>query len=106
MFLRRVRRPGRQLQGRVAAVTGGARGIGHATARALADAGLRVAIGDLDGPAAQRAADTIGQGSVGLELDVTRRDSFAHFVTATESRLGPLDVLVNNAGIMPVGAFL
>jgi NADP-dependent 3-hydroxy acid dehydrogenase YdfG len=96
----------RILVGQVAAVTGGARGIGRATAEALAREGMKVAIGDLDVALAERTAAELGPGVVGLALDVTRRDSFEAFADAVEERLGPLDVLVNNAGIMPVGRFL
>ena len=88
---------------RVVAVTGAARGIGHAIATRVAAGGGRVAIGDLDEGDASAAAERIGSGAVGLELDVTDRDSFARFLDAVEERLGPLDVLVNNAGIMTVG---
>jgi NADP-dependent 3-hydroxy acid dehydrogenase YdfG len=93
----------RDLVGSVAAVTGGARGIGLATAGALARAGLRVAIGDLDGAEARRAAERVGGGAAGFELDVTDRASFSGFLGDVERALGPLDVLVNNAGIMQVG---
>jgi NADP-dependent 3-hydroxy acid dehydrogenase YdfG len=95
-----------ELPGGVAAVTGGARGIGRATARALHRAGMRVAIGDLDAALAREAAAELGDGAVGLELDVTRRDSFAAFLDEAEARLGALDVLVNNAGIMVLGRFV
>jgi NADP-dependent 3-hydroxy acid dehydrogenase YdfG len=88
-----------------AAVTGGARGIGLATARALHRAGMSVAIGDLDADLARAAAAEFGDGAVGLELDVTRRDSFTDFLDATEETFGELDVLVNNAGIMVLGPF-
>jgi len=84
-------------------VTGGARGIGLATARALHRAGMRVAIGDLDGDLARAEAARLGDGAVGLDLDVTRRESFAAFLDAAEAALGDLDVLVNNAGIMVLG---
>ena len=90
--------------GRVIAVTGAARGIGRATAAALARRGARVAVGDLDAGAATRAAVDIGGDAIGVQLDVTDRDSFAKFLDVTEERLGGLDVLVNNAGIMIVGA--
>ncbi|HEU4977587.1 MAG TPA: SDR family oxidoreductase [Solirubrobacteraceae bacterium] len=96
----------RILTGQVAAVTGAARGIGKATAKALAAQGMKVAIGDLDAALAEQAAGEVGHGAVGLALDVTRRDSFEAYVDAAEQKLGPLDVLVNNAGIMQLGAFL
>ena len=96
----------RALAGQVAAVTGGARGIGRATAHALTRAGLRVAIGDVDPELAQRTAAEIGSGTLAFPLDVTERASFERFLRDTESRLGPLEVLVNNAGIMPIAPFL
>jgi NAD(P)-dependent dehydrogenase (short-subunit alcohol dehydrogenase family) len=88
---------------KVVAITGAARGIGLATAQALAERGHRVAIGDLDAAEASTAADALPGEAAGLGLDVTDEDSFARFLDATEERLGPLDVLVNNAGIMFVG---
>ena len=93
------------LTGRVAAITGAARGIGRATAEAFVRQGMKVAIGDLDLAEAQRTADALGGGTIALELNVTDRDSFAAFLYETETRLGPLDVLVNNAGIMQLGRF-
>jgi NAD(P)-dependent dehydrogenase (short-subunit alcohol dehydrogenase family) len=96
----------RLIAGRNAAITGAARGIGRATAQAFLAAGLRVAIGDVDLAAAQKTAAELGPRTVALPLDVTDRDSFARFLDASEEQLGPLDVLVNNAGIMPVGRFL
>ncbi len=95
----------RSLQGKVVAITGGARGIGKATAQALAREGAKVAIGDLDKPLAEETAAGLGTEAIGLELDVTRRDSFANFLDQVSERLGPLDVLINNAGIMPIGPF-
>jgi len=95
--------PAITLHGRVVAITGGARGIGRATAAALVARGARVAIGDLDLELTQATAAELGDGVIGLALDVTDRDSFATFIADTEQQLGPLDVLVNNAGIMPVG---
>jgi NAD(P)-dependent dehydrogenase (short-subunit alcohol dehydrogenase family) len=92
----------RSLTGKVAVVTGGARGIGQALARALAREGAIVAIGDLDGAGAQAAAAELGGRSLGLPLDVTDRPAFAAFLDEVERRLGPLDILINNAGIMPL----
>ena len=96
----------RSLDGQVVAITGGGRGIGRATAAALIAKGARVAIGDIDGPLAERTASELGSDTIGLPLDVTDQASFTEFLDAVESRLGPLDVLVNNAGIMPVGPFV
>jgi NAD(P)-dependent dehydrogenase (short-subunit alcohol dehydrogenase family) len=93
----------RSLFGRVAVITGGGRGIGKALALALAGEGCRVAIGDVDGAAAEAAAAELGGEAVGLRLDVTDRPGFTAFLDEVERRLGPIDVLVNNAGIMPVG---
>lgn len=102
--MRPLRRPAGpvSLPGRVAAITGGGRGIGRATALALGRAGARVAIGDLDGSAARAVAAEIGGGAIGLPLDVTDAASVRGFVAAAEEQLGPLDIFVNNAGIMPV----
>ena len=96
----------RSLRGKVVAITGGARGIGKATGKALAAEGAKVAIGDLDAELAAEAAAELGADAIGLELDVTKRESFADFLAQVEERVGPLDVLINNAGIMPLGDFV
>ena len=96
----------RSLAGQVVAITGAARGIGRATAAALIAEGARVAIGDIDAALAEQTASELGGGTVGLPLDVTDRASFAAFLDQIEARLGPLDVLINNAGIMPIGPFI
>src|SRR5215207_7550524 len=95
----------RSLHGRVVVVTGGGRGIGRAIAVALAARGCRVAIGDLDSHSAREAADGLGDDAIGLALDVTDRPAFTLFLDEVERRLGPVDVLVNNAGIMAVAPF-
>ncbi|MGH3432900.1 MAG: SDR family oxidoreductase [Thermocrispum sp.] len=96
------------LAGKVVAITGGARGIGKASAQAFLDGGALVAIGDIDDELAEKTAVELGArpGAVvaGLRLDVTDRASFEGFLDAAETALGaPVDVLVNNAGIMPTG---
>jgi NAD(P)-dependent dehydrogenase (short-subunit alcohol dehydrogenase family) len=96
----------RSLAGQVVAITGAARGIGRGTAAALIARGARVAIGDIDAELSQGTASELGGGTIGLPLDVTDRASFAAFLDEVEARLGPLDVLVNNAGIMPIGPFV
>jgi short-subunit dehydrogenase len=96
----------RILTGQVAAITGGARGIGRAMAERFLQEGMRVAIGDVDVVAARRTADELGRGTVAVELDVTRRESVERFADEVERALGPIDVYVNNAGIMPVGRFV
>jgi 2-hydroxycyclohexanecarboxyl-CoA dehydrogenase len=85
-----------RLEGKTALVTGGASGIGAATARRLAAEGARVAIGDIqDGPARELAAELDG---LACRLDVTETGSVRTAVAGIEESLGPIDVLVNNAG--------
>jgi len=90
-----------EIAGSVVAITGAARGIGLATARSFREAGARVAIGDLDPDLAAEAAADIG--ARGYGVDVADLGSFSSFLDSVEADLGPLDVLVNNAGIMPIG---
>jgi NADP-dependent 3-hydroxy acid dehydrogenase YdfG len=96
----------RILAGGAIAITGAARGIGRATAQALLRQGMKVAIGDVDLHAAQQTADELGASAIALALDVTDRVSFTAFLDQAEAQIGPLDGLVNNAGIMPIGPFL
>jgi 2-hydroxycyclohexanecarboxyl-CoA dehydrogenase len=93
-----------RLEGRTALVTGGASGIGAATARRLAADGARVAVGDLDLDGARALAGELD--GVATELDVADTGSVARAVDATTAALGPVDVLVNNAGTDRFGFFV
>jgi NAD(P)-dependent dehydrogenase (short-subunit alcohol dehydrogenase family) len=95
----------RDLTGKVVVITGAARGIGAATARAVAREGARLALGDLDGDLAEAVAKEVGGQAIGRKLDVTDHAGFAAFLDEVEAELGPIDVLINNAGIMPVTEF-
>lgn len=88
---------------RVIAITGAARGIGLATAREILARGGQVAIGDIDKRALDDAAEQLGDRSMSMPLDVTDPVSFENFFEAVVSWGGGVDVLVNNAGIMPTG---
>lgn len=92
-----------QLEQAVVAITGGGRGIGLAMAKRLARAGARISIGDIDATLAQQAASEVG--GYGGQVDVRDRASMAAWLVATEQALGPVDVIINNAGIMPAGPF-
>jgi NAD(P)-dependent dehydrogenase (short-subunit alcohol dehydrogenase family) len=93
--------PDFQLAGKAALVTGGARGIGLATARALISRGASVAIVDLDGAAtAEAAAQLHDSRALGIAGDVTDRGAMQRAVASTVERFGGLDVLVANAGIV------
>ncbi len=90
---------GGRLEGRVALVTGAARGIGRACAAVFASEGARVAVTDLDGEGAERVAGEIGAGSIGFRLDVREEADWRAAIDEVADRLGRLSVLVNNAGI-------
>ncbi|MGV9668161.1 SDR family oxidoreductase [Nocardia niigatensis] len=96
----------RRIEGRVVAITGAARGIGLATAKALHRRGAKVVIGDIDGDAVVKAAAEIGPDVEPVRVDITDEQSFVAFLAKAEERFGPLDILINNAGIMPIGPFL
>lgn len=95
-----MRYPPIELSRAVVIVTGGGRGIGRATSQAFTDAGATVCIGDLDVDLAREVSP------YAYQVDVTDRASFATFADAVLAEFGRVDVLVNNAGVMPLGAFL
>ena len=88
-----------RLQDRVALITGGARGIGHAIGEGFAREGAVVCLADLDGAEAARAAGEIGGKAFGLALDVTRRASIDATMAEVTGKAGAIDILVNNAAI-------
>jgi 3-oxoacyl-[acyl-carrier protein] reductase len=86
-----------ELNGQVALVTGGGRGVGAGIARELAEAGARVAVAARTREQVEQVAQEIG--GLALETDVADRDAVRELVAETESELGPIDLLVANAGI-------
>ena len=87
------------LQGRVAIVTGGARGLGAATARRFIDSGARVAIWDIDAAAIEEAVAMLGDGAEGRVVELTDDEAVRDAAEALEREAGSVDILVNNAGI-------
>jgi len=96
----------RRLAGKRVAITGAGRGIGRATAQELHNRGALVAIGDIDADAAKEAATAIGSDVSAHHIDVTDSASFASFLADAKQAMGGIDVLINNAGVMPIGHFL
>lgn len=90
----------------IALVTGGARGIGHACAQALQKDGYRLVLADIDGAAVQTTAQDMGDGTVGYEVDTGNPDQISDLFARLEADVGPVSVLVNNAGISLPGDFL
>ncbi len=88
----------RGLEGKVAFVTGAGRGIGQAIARRLNSEGVKVAVADIDENNARATAAELGAGAIAIRADVTDSASVRAAVAECEKQLGPIDVLVNNAG--------
>ncbi|QOL80299.1 L-iditol 2-dehydrogenase [Pseudooceanicola spongiae] len=88
-----------RLAGKSALITGAARGIGKAFARAYLAEGARVAIGDIDGDAAQRAALDLGEGAYGVQMDVCDQASIDAAVAHVVGQTGRIDILINNAAL-------
>ena len=89
----------KRLEGKTALITGAARGIGLAFARAYVAEGARVAITDIDFERAQKSAKEIGAAAIAVELDVTDQASIDRAVNETVEALGRIDILINNAAI-------
>ena len=88
-----------RLEGKTALITGAARGIGLAFAKAYMAEGARVAIADIDIARARASAAELGEAAIAVEMDVTRQDSIDAAVAETVDRLGRIDILINNAAI-------
>lgn len=88
-----------RLDGKVALISGAARGIGAATARLMAEAGAKVVIGDILEDKCRETAKEIGASAIAVPLDVTKEASWTAAVNQAVSKFGSLDVLVNNAGM-------
>ncbi|MCA1378945.1 MULTISPECIES: SDR family oxidoreductase [unclassified Bradyrhizobium] len=88
------------LNGKIALITGAARGIGFAAARTLLSRGAGVAIADIDGEAAEAAAKSLGRGGdvIAIKVDVGSADSIREMMEQIDARWGRIDILVNNAG--------
>ncbi|GAA4691812.1 SDR family oxidoreductase [Nocardioides nanhaiensis] len=93
-----------RVSGKVALITGGARGMGEAHARALVAEGARVVLGDVLDAEGEALAAELGEAARYVRLDVTDERQWADAVAATTTAFGRLDVLVNNAGIVNGGA--
>src|SRR6056297_3564386 len=89
----------KRLEGKIALITGAARGIGRAFAEAYVREGARVAIGDIDIDRARASAAEIGEAAVAVAMDVTRQESIDAAVAETVGALGQIDILINNAAI-------
>jgi 3alpha(or 20beta)-hydroxysteroid dehydrogenase len=99
---------GDRLDGKVALISGAARGMGASHARAMVAQGAKVVLGDILDDDGERLASELGDAAVYVHLDVTDRDQWAHAVATAVERFGKLNVLVNNAGIAnhgPIGEF-
>lgn len=93
---------------KVALITGGVHGMGHATARILADGGARVALADINRAGVEDAASALGPQSaaIGLAVDISKAEQVAEMVEATTRQLGPIDIFINSAAVLDDKRFL
>ncbi len=96
------------LRGRVALITGGARGIGFAAASLLAKEGVKLALVDINGESAERAASDLGSSTeaIGLRVDITNEAEVKAMVDAVVARFGAIDILINSAAVLDDKLFL
>ena len=95
-----------RLQGKIAIITGGARGIGLAIAERYAEEGARVCIADIDAEEAGKAAAGLGHNAFAVQVDVASLHSIDHMVERVLAEAGSIDILVNNAGVVEIAPFL
>lgn len=94
------------LEGKVAVVTGGARGIGRAICQRYAAEGAKVAVADINLQEAEATAQALGESALAVQLDVTRQESIDGMVNSVVERAGAIDILVNNAGVFSMAPLL
>lgn len=94
-----------RFEGRVALVTGGARGIGYAAAQRIAAEGGRLALADIDGKAADDAAASL-PGAIGIACNIARADDVQRLVERVETALGPINIFINSAAVLDDKLFL
>jgi 3alpha(or 20beta)-hydroxysteroid dehydrogenase len=92
-----------RLEGKIALISGGARGMGACEAARFVEEGARVVIGDVLDEEGQRTADAIGEACAYVHLDVTQEEQWQAAIEAATGQFGALNVLVNNAGILRAG---
>ncbi len=89
----------KRLEGRVALITGSARGIGQTFAERYIDEGAKVIVADINFERAQETANTLGDNAIAVSLDVTQQESIDACVTESIQRMGKIDILINNAAL-------
>jgi NAD(P)-dependent dehydrogenase (short-subunit alcohol dehydrogenase family) len=94
------------LEGKVAVVTGAARGIGRSICERYVEEGATVAVADIDLKEAETTAKALGQSAFAVQLDVGRQESIDAMVSGVVEQAGSVDILVNNAGIVSIGPFM